>query len=429
MIPEGTFSLVKVLLKTKLYLQQNSLQKLDSGGKLTYLQNIVLLDISSNEFQQLPNNISELKCLQVLNASKNLLSTLPSTITSLSQLLFLNIEDNRLTELPSDFGKLQHITKLYLKNNPLSSLPKQLCYLKDLKELTLSCDHIQYPTSEEGMKCCNVVVNHENVASNYTSTNINNTFSEMNEQNMQSFSNNNHKTDQIPKLFPHYSGIHNDDQFRRNGYRIEPLLELELDKPGLAQVEREIELERLRQKGSEHYDQVVADKGMSYESTTASRTVDILPRKENLLALELERQSLESRWTEQELNAKLNQNKQILVQLAEEEARVCAELSAIQDKRKQQRSALISNVALAEQNAADIIKQILTINKSAKLIEKMEDVFNVHQFSSTDYTALSQSKRKEILGSFLSFFFFSILALFLNSFWLICVCVCDKSSN
>lgn len=112
-----------------------------------------------------------------------------------------------------------------------------------------------------------------------------------------------------------------------------------------------------------------------------------------------------------------------------EEARVCAELSAIQDKRKQQRSALISNVALAEQNAADIIKQILTINKSAKLIEKMEDVFNVHQFSSTDYTALSQSKRKEILGSFLSFFFFSILALFLNSFWLICVCVCDKSSN
>ncbi|CAH8501242.1 unnamed protein product [Schistosoma margrebowiei] len=343
MIPEGTFSLVKVLLKTKLYLQQNFLQKLDSGGKLTYLQNIVLLDISSNEFQQLPNNISELKCLQVLNASKNLLSTLPSTITSLSQLLFLNIEDNRLTELPSDFGKLQHITKLYLKNNPLSFLPKQLCYLKDLKELTLSCDHIQYPTSdicklgltaimdylsqEEGMKCCNVVVNYENVASNYTSTNKSNTFNEMNEQNMQSCSNN--------------------------------------------------------------------------TETPSSSLINHIKKRneENLLALELERQSLESRWTEHELNAKLNQNKQILVQLAEEEARVCAELSAIQDKRKQQRSTLISNVTLAEQNAADIIKQILTINKSAKLIEKMEDVFNAHQFSSTDYTSLSQSKRKEILAS------------------------------
>uniref|UniRef100_A0A3Q0KMA2 Putative leucine-rich repeat-containing protein n=1 Tax=Schistosoma mansoni TaxID=6183 RepID=A0A3Q0KMA2_SCHMA len=344
MIPDGTFSLVKVLLKTKLYLQQNSLQKLDSGGKLTCLQNIVLLDISSNEFQQLPDSLYELKCLQVLNASKNLLSKLPSTITSLSQLLFLNVEDNRLTELPSEFGKLQQITKLYLKNNPLSSLPKQLCYLKELKELTLSCDHIQYPTSdicklgleaimdylskEEGMKCCNVVANHTNVVSNYTSTNKNNTSNEMNERKMQSYSNN--------TSTPSSSSLTNYTQKRK---------------------------------------------------------------EENLLALELERQSLESRWTEQEFSAKLNQNKQILVQLAEEEARVCAELSAIQDKRKQQRCALISNVTLAEQNAADIIKQILAINKSAKLIEKMEDVFNAHQFSSTDYTSLSQSKRNEILAS------------------------------
>ncbi|CAH8474367.1 unnamed protein product [Schistosoma turkestanicum] len=157
MIPDGTFSLVKVLLKTKLYFQQNSLQKLDSGGKLTNLQNIVLLDISSNEFQYLPNDICELKCLQVLNVSKNLLSKLPSTITSLTQLLFLNVEDNRLTELPSDFGKLHQITKLFLKNNPLSCLPKQLCYLKDLKELTLSYDQIQYPTSvKASVSQCNV---------------------------------------------------------------------------------------------------------------------------------------------------------------------------------------------------------------------------------------------------------------------------------
>ncbi|VDP83247.1 unnamed protein product [Schistosoma mattheei] len=161
------------------------------------------------------------------------------------------------------------------------------------------------PGQKEGMKCCNVVVNHENK---------NNTFNQMNEQNMQICSNNYHKTDQIPELFPHYSEIHSDNRFKRNGYRIDPLLELELDKVRLAQIEREIELERLRQKRSEHYDHFVADKATPSSSLT---NYTKKRNEENLLALELERQSLESRWTEQELNAKLNQNKQILVQLAE----------------------------------------------------------------------------------------------------------------
>ncbi|CAH8474236.1 unnamed protein product [Schistosoma turkestanicum] len=122
-------------------------------------------------------------------------------------------------------------------------------------------------------------------------------------------------------------------------------------------------------------------------------------KEENLRALELERQSLENFWAKQELTNKINQNKQILVQLAEEESRVCAELSAIQNKRKQQRSALISTVTQAEQNATDVIQQILSINKSVKLLEKMEDVYNAHQFNATNYATLSQSKRNEILAS------------------------------
>ncbi|KAH8859173.1 Leucine-rich repeat-containing protein 69 [Schistosoma japonicum] len=344
MIPDGTFSLVKVLLKKKLYFQQNSLQKLDSGGKLTNLQNIVLLDISSNQFKQLPNDIHELKCLQVLNASKNLLSKLPPTIIALSQLIFLNVEDNHLTELPSDFGKLQEITKLYLKNNPLLSLPKQLCLLKNLKELTISYDHIRYPTSdicklglteimrylckEEETKPCELVSDCKNLAaiSHITPVDMSITSSEMNKQTMQTC---------LSNLSP-------------------------------------------------------------------SSDFDNRRKEENLLALELERQSIESRLAEQGLNTKANQNKQMLMQLAEEESRVCAELSAIQNKRKQERSALLSNVTVAEHDTAEIIKQILSINKSAKQIEKMEDMISANQFSeniSADYSALSRLKRNEILAS------------------------------
>ncbi|CAH8638238.1 unnamed protein product [Schistosoma rodhaini] len=89
----------------------------------------------------------------------------------------------------------------------------------------------------------------------------------------------NHKTDQIPELSPHYSDTHNDDQFGGNSCRMDPLLELELAKIRLTQTEREIELEHLRQKGREHYNQAVAGKAM-YKSTFASPAVDIPPEKD-----------------------------------------------------------------------------------------------------------------------------------------------------
>ncbi|CAH8581279.1 unnamed protein product, partial [Schistosoma mattheei] len=85
------------------------------------------------------------------------------------------------------------------------------------------------------------------------------------------------KTDHIPELSPHYSETHSDDQLGGNTYRMDPLLELELAKVRLAQTEKEIELERLRQKGKEHYDQVMVDKAMTYESTSV---VDVPHRKD-----------------------------------------------------------------------------------------------------------------------------------------------------
>ncbi|VDP39190.1 unnamed protein product [Schistosoma mattheei] len=57
----------------------------------------------------------------------------------------------------------------------------------------------------------------------------------------------NRKTGQIPELSPHYSETHSDKQFVGNSYQMDPFLELELAKVRLAQTEREIELETLRQ--------------------------------------------------------------------------------------------------------------------------------------------------------------------------------------
>ncbi|VDO48615.1 unnamed protein product [Schistosoma margrebowiei] len=84
-----------------------------------------------------------------------------------------------------------------------------------------------------------------------------------------------HKTDHIPELSPHCPETHSDDQLEGNTYRMDPLLELELAKVRLAHTEKVIELERLRQKERGHYNQVMVDKAMTYESTSVSHVVDV----------------------------------------------------------------------------------------------------------------------------------------------------------
>ncbi|VDP66111.1 unnamed protein product, partial [Schistosoma curassoni] len=89
-----------------------------------------------------------------------------------------------------------------------------------------------------------------------------------------------HKTDRIPELSLYYSETHSDDQFGRNNCRMDLLLELELARVCLGQIESEIALERSRQKGREHHNQVVDDKVMSYKFTSASPAVDVPPGKD-----------------------------------------------------------------------------------------------------------------------------------------------------
>ncbi|VDQ04275.1 unnamed protein product, partial [Trichobilharzia regenti] len=121
-------------------------------------------------------------------------------------------------------------------------------------------------------------------------------------------------------------------------------------------------------------------------------------KDEKLLALELERQLFENSWAEKELASKANQNKQILAQLAEEELRTFTELSAIQTRREQERSALISSVTDAEKNATKLIQDILTINTSAKSRERLEDMINSNQFDINSVSSSVCLRRDEVLG-------------------------------
>lgn len=64
-IPSGIFSLCKVFRKKELKLNVNKLTSLSGGGQLEDLSLIKLLDISDNEFVNLPSDIYHLELLEV----------------------------------------------------------------------------------------------------------------------------------------------------------------------------------------------------------------------------------------------------------------------------------------------------------------------------------------------------------------------------
>ncbi|KAA3672910.1 E3 ubiquitin-protein ligase LRSAM1 [Paragonimus westermani] len=147
-IPDGTFALIKVLLKTHLYLQNNSLRSLESGGNLVDLQRLEVLNLSANNLYSLPDGLKHLVSLKVLNLSGNRISTLPCSVFHLSCLHTLNFEDNLLKSVPPEIGQLDQLTVLLLAGNPFSELPDQICNLSKLERLTLPISSMRQPPQD-----------------------------------------------------------------------------------------------------------------------------------------------------------------------------------------------------------------------------------------------------------------------------------------
>ncbi|CAH8445828.1 unnamed protein product [Dicrocoelium dendriticum] len=144
-IPDGTFSLVRVLLKTHLYLHCNSIRNLESGGKLSDLRGIQVLNLSSNNLSTLPDALDQLTALRELNLCSNQIDAFPLSITRLRCLTYLNLEDNRLSSLPPDIGNLKQLVTLLLSKNPLVALPKEVVLLTKLERLTLPLENMRTP--------------------------------------------------------------------------------------------------------------------------------------------------------------------------------------------------------------------------------------------------------------------------------------------
>ncbi|XP_018645802.1 hypothetical protein Smp_177890 [Schistosoma mansoni] len=66
-------------------------------------------------------------------------------------------------------------------------------------------------------------------------------------------SNKYYDSDEIPELSPHHLGVYDEDQLEKDKPKTNSMIELELARLRITQLEKEIELEKLRRQGSEGF--------------------------------------------------------------------------------------------------------------------------------------------------------------------------------
>ncbi|KAG5451631.1 E3 ubiquitin-protein ligase lrsam1 [Clonorchis sinensis] len=325
-IPSGTFSLAKVLLKTHLLLQNNALRNLDSGGNLSDLQHLQVLDLSSNLLQRLPDKFHNFPSLQILNLSKNRLQSLPPSFVKLSSLYKLNLEDNALKFVPSEIGALTQLVVLGLAGNPFSELPDQILKLANLQELTLPVERMRFPPADVCKDGVDAILRFiEGTRTGYnTSTSISESHSHVSHHGPQ--------------------------------------------ETGCAQ----------------------ASPDASFEQK---------PQNQRLRAVELERQLQEDQKGQMQLAFEANQSRQkVLGQLVEDEARLHAELTAVQRKRDQDHTKLVHTLLSAEDSADRLIQQLLSRNEAAKRQEAAADLDNLKMLVNRPDSSF-ELRRQEILDA------------------------------
>lgn len=146
-VPSGIYSLCKVLRKEHLFLQCNQLSRLQDGGNIGDLALIVTLDLSSNKFTSLPQDIHFLKNLKELNLSHNLLKGLPDVVCELTTLNSIDVSFNKLRNLPSSIGNLKNLVIFKAQSNKqLKILPNSLGKLKNSLQLfDVDIENLVYP--------------------------------------------------------------------------------------------------------------------------------------------------------------------------------------------------------------------------------------------------------------------------------------------
>lgn len=158
-------------------------------NEILLFKNLKVLDISSNNINNLPDWLGKMACLEELYCRSNKIDKLPLDICNLKNLTVLDFWNNNVVSIPSclstssikkiNFGmnslsyipksifKISHLEELNLSNNSITEVPLEVGLLKSLTNFDLSYNKLsQLPNSVKEIKTLQIV----NIQGNYFSS-------------------------------------------------------------------------------------------------------------------------------------------------------------------------------------------------------------------------------------------------------------------
>ncbi|WP_394749999.1 COR domain-containing protein [Spongiimicrobium salis] len=140
----------------------DSIEKIDLSnnniGKMridySNFNNLLDINLSDNNIEKFPKSLI-LEQIKIINLSSNSIHDLPESIKNLKSLKTLDLSYNNITELPEEIGELTELRELNLIGNNIATLPKSFKNLIKLNKLSINGNPIGQPPieiSNQGLK-------------------------------------------------------------------------------------------------------------------------------------------------------------------------------------------------------------------------------------------------------------------------------------
>ncbi|KAL7553158.1 hypothetical protein ACHAWF_017727 [Thalassiosira exigua] len=103
----------------------------------SFAHRLLKLDISFNQLEELPAEITKLQLLEELNCACNKLRSFPQSLASMVWLRVIKANGNSLASIPKEVGQLKALELLNLSENVLASIPLEVSGCASLSTLLL----------------------------------------------------------------------------------------------------------------------------------------------------------------------------------------------------------------------------------------------------------------------------------------------------
>ncbi|KAM9320476.1 leucine-rich repeat-containing protein 58 [Gastrophryne carolinensis] len=103
-----------------------------------------VLNLSGNQFEEIPSQLLDMQSLNTLSLGGNRLKSIPPEIENMISLEFLYLGGNFISSIPPEIANLPYLSCLVLCDNRIQSVPPQLAQMDSLRSLSLHNNLLSY---------------------------------------------------------------------------------------------------------------------------------------------------------------------------------------------------------------------------------------------------------------------------------------------